>query len=165
MNQLAPWRVGPRPTCPLVQEAVSARLDRESAPLRAEAVATHLERCDSCRRFERAASSLSLRMRQCASGVGSRPARSRPASHRLDEAIAEALVPGPDGARPAWLLLGARARRRRLVLGRAARRAAFLIPIALALPPIAIAASAQVRVTPSHDARCAGLLAAGARRP
>jgi hypothetical protein len=137
-------RASPAPACPLVIEAVSARLDGEEAPLADRSVDDHLARCRRCRAFERAARSLPLRTTRA------------PAVEPGERLVASLVATQRDGAirRSAWRL--ARLRHRP---GGAGAWGIGVIALGLALPPVALATAPHLHAAPSSGtAPCAVLL-------
>ncbi|MHB1583069.1 MAG: hypothetical protein ACYCU7_03650 [Acidimicrobiales bacterium] len=135
----------PEPACPLVMEAVSARLDGEEASLADRPVDDHLARCGRCRAFERAARSLAVR-----------PTTRTPAAEPGERLVASLVATPPDGAirRSAWRL--ARLRRRP---GGAVAWGIGVMALGLALPPVALAAAPHLHAAASGGAvPCAVLL-------
>lgn len=133
----------PVAACPLVIEAVSARLDGEETALADRPVDEHLARCGRCRAFERAARSLPLRT------------TTRACAEPGDRLVASLVATAPDGA----------IRRSASRLARLRRRPDGAVPwgigvvaLGLALPPVALAAAPHLHAASSSGAGPCALL-------
>lgn len=118
-------RPPPVAACPLIMEAVSARLDGEEAVLPDRPVDDHLARCGRCRAFERAARS--LRRHPATSGAAAEPA--------AEWLVASVVATAPDGA---VRRVGSRLARHLTRRAGAVPWGIGVIALGLALPPVAL---------------------------
>lgn len=122
------------PTCELVAESISARLDDEEAPLPPATVDRHLRACDACRAF--------------AAGVGVTKlagSSAAPVPDRLVSRLVAQATRGAGARRSAGS--GAAARRQRVP--EVARWVAAAIPLAIAAPTLALGSFTHVHVVRS----------------